>query len=379
MSKRRVKNIMKKEKVAIYPFSKEDMILIRYLKEMYPFEIIGLVSAKGSGLVFQDVGYADNREEMGIRIRDDISPFYELADAIFITSGEMDDNKHKHTVETIIEAISRKKKVYCTLSLSQESIDRILKVAIYNEVDFVYLASNNTYDRSRIKRKEGVFRCSVPIILIGGTTLFCNAFEIMLGILFGLRSKKIRVSAFTSNKYAKSFNLNYISGEIFEKAISPESIIAELNEYLYYVYKYENPEVILLHAPDSILRFSETVPDGYGIKTYMVSQAMCPDYAVACLHSYCDLVHFVDFLNEDISIRLGAELVAVHLSNVMLDYVSIGEYQRMDYVNCSLDDVDEQIQSAPNMKKHMIINGLKENEIRKLVEWLYSIVCLEEN
>lgn len=69
----------------------------------------------------------------------------------------------------------------------------------------------------------------------------------------------------------------------------------QLNQFIRSIVNIESPQLILAEAPDAIIKYNDVVPNGFGIRTFMLCQAILPDYFIASVT--CDLA-VNDFLES---------------------------------------------------------------------------------
>lgn len=119
--------------------------------------------------------------------------------------------------------------------------------------------------------------------------------------------------------------------------------IQELNSFFKTLEINERPSVVVIEAPDALMRYNDFASNGFGIRTYMVCQAACPDFLVCCVP--CDMAdaRFLDALSSDFERRLGSPIHAAHVSNVVVDAIDLMQTHRISYVHADMSVVLEQI------------------------------------
>lgn len=93
----------------------------------------------------------------------------------------------------------------------------------------------------------------------------------------------------------------------------------QLNQFARDIIRSERPEVVLVEAPDAVVKYNSIIPNGFGIRTYMTVQALNPDLFVCSIP--CDLAFstFLDSASEGINRKYGFPISAAHASNAIVD------------------------------------------------------------
>lgn len=363
------------KRAVVYPVSKNDIALIRYFERSnLNARIKGCVAPYGSGIVGNDLSYVDNRENMGIMIKDDVVDLFDEFDLLIVTEGNENEPKHKLTYLTMLEAIKQHKDIYCFMGMEEKLVKKLEDIADLNDVEFVYKYKQNKYDIFDYDEnfKMGIFEADVPIVLIGGITGTENEFEVLLGLTLALRSKGIKVSAISDNIYASLYNIVELPSSIYKAPVEPKYIINYLNKKLKETYLKEQPEIIFIQAPDAILRYSKYVPNGYGIETYMMVQGICPDYSIIGLQAQTDIEEFPKYIAEDLQVRFGCEVIGAYLNNNIIDYMEMGINNTIEVSYVEKEKIDEKISKMKCETKIPIYNLMNEKGMNELEEYIYE-------
>ena len=366
---------MKKEKIAVYPVSMTDIPLVRYFTKAYSDYELSTVSADlGSGLIGRDLSFADNRFPIGYIVKRYSSKLLDNVDCLFITAGRPYDMKHQNSINAIRDALKMHKNVICACQLDHIQVRELSNLARSMSVNFRYLDLYKSSTFPQLSSPYRLFEARIPIFLIAGTTAWDNSFEILLGLTLNLRKKNYRVTSISHEDYSNLFGIHKIAQEYYSDSHDPADLISGLNALIAEFCLHDHPDLILIQAPDTVMRYSEFIHCGYGIKTYMLCQGIRPDYCILGIHSHIDLKEFPQHLAEDLSIRLGVEVVAVHLSNVILDYMETWENNIMEITHCGPDDVLYQLDGKNVSNQIPIFDCLNEDSLSKLSEIIEHLI-----
>ena len=177
-----------------------------------------------------------------------------------------------------------------------------------------------------------------------------DTYEVLLSLAECLEKQGIKTSVISKYCHIKMLgnqyhSLNHIIG--FKSFTEAEKIMA-LNFDVRSLEKSEMPALILMEAPDTVFRYNNIAPHGFGIQTYMLCQAVMPDYLICCVP--CDLANekVIAEINNDLSTRLGRDIDAVHVSNIIIDSADILQTKEISHVHVDISKVQEQINKQKN-------------------------------
>lgn len=108
--------------------------------------------------------------------------------------------------------------------------------------------------------------------------------------------------------FGRLFGFHDISS-FFENNDPLGTVVENINKFIYSVQEKTYPDLIVMMAPDSMIQYNSIVPNGYGIKTYMLCQAVCPDYCFCCVPEDLGVPEMLNALSEDFKGRYGVEIL----------------------------------------------------------------------
>lgn len=129
------------------------------------------------------------------------------------------------------------------------------------------------------------------------------------------------VSCITSSNMGLLMGMHSYSN-IFNEAWAEEEKILELNQLARKVICLERPRLLIVEAPDAMMKYNNAAPNGFGIRTYMVSQSLEPSLLVCSIPADLAVNEFVGLISQDFSNRYGLAITAIHVSNALIDSLS---------------------------------------------------------
>jgi hypothetical protein len=148
--------------------------------------------------------------------------------------------------------------------------------------------------------------------------------------------------------------------------------IIKLNGFIKSLEVTHMPDAIIIEAPDAVMSFNHFATNGFGIQTYMLRQAVPPDYFVCCIP--CDLAeeNFINGINEDLSAVLGVSISAVHVSNIIVDYAELINIRKLSHVHVDLSLVSSAIAKERGNSQIPLYNNVVENGADELYDLLHE-------
>lgn len=306
-----MKNDYNGEKVAIFPFNKENHSLIRY-KKLLPFEITGVYDTKYSG----KVGAYTNQI-----LKDDLDNNYLIKniDEIDYESFSLLVIGHTKELEQMakISGISRK--------LIRECLERGKKVYSYDE--YVEFKTNEYYFDPNIKWKREyerplgkLYRSSIPVVGVFGTTSRQGKFSLQLILREKFLNSDYKVGQIASEPTGLLFSMDYCFpfGYGNSTNIVRKQMVQYINGIMHCLE--ENKEVIIVGCQSSTLPY-----DNGNIKDFTFSQieflfSTSPDCVVLCVNSFDlekDIRRTISFIESSIETKVVALVIyPMKLKNV---------------------------------------------------------------
>ena len=193
-----------------------------------------------------------------------------------------------------------------------------------------------------------------PVLLIGGLIEQADTLEVLLRLTIQLKEEGFLPSVLSQHPMGVLFGFHNPYAILHHQTWTEVEKIGIFHGLVMNLERWERPDIIIMEAPDAIMRFNTKVPNGYGIYTYMSSLAIAPDAIVLCVP--CDFAksEMIEALNQDFMIRLNGSIVAAHISNIVLDNMVIQEYHRISYAHVSLEEVHEKVIQQDTLSTPML-------------------------
>lgn len=348
--------------VAIYPFGRNLLPLVRHFEALQDkYSVQTLIAPNGFSLFERDAGFICNCQELGLLVSDESGLHNKVWSELMLYKGFGNELVGSEMVVRVAEIACSLGKKVTYFDDKLEPIPNGLKKLSErypNNIGFSIDGDSPLRDR-RIRSDYASIK--TPVILVGSLVEDGSSLEIIAGLTEQIRLMGLRPLVLT--KYPIGFIVGFhcLRHIFLDLKLSEKEKIYQLNLL---IQDYENtmtPDVILLEAPDPLMRYSNHEPNGFGILSYMLCQAIRPDSLVCSMP--CDLVtgQFMQTISDDFIIRYGAPIDAVHVNNIIIDSADLLQSHEMSFVHIDQVKVQNQINKESNSSAIPIFNVLLDN------------------
>ena len=306
----------------IYPFNDTLIPIIPHLAlPDFGESMLKVIDANRKYLHGKDIGYIKNQPDTQICISDNLVDELKLCDVLIY----MDENHEAISDDIAIvdmqKAIRLQKKVICLRNLPGDKVKELSELAATIETEFHYLC-NDVQNQERFVNYEIPFELYSPsasIIMVGETLEGLEGEHICLSVADEMEAMGYHCVTVLESKYTQVLNaIPYPSFLRAGKSIESEKVYY-LNNFLRKIDEIENPDVIILHLPDPMMKYNQMFCNGFGIIPYLVSQAILPDCFILCTQFEDVEAKFFDSLSANFENRFGYGIDFIHMSNMMFD------------------------------------------------------------
>lgn len=337
-----------KNKAMIYPFQKKDIPFIRYFESFCGDIVIDSVcSHKGSGLIGKDIAYSANRNSLGVTVKEVSTEMIDSSDVVIILS-DLSDNLKKLSIELMIRVAEAGKKIMCFLDISDEEQEKIKSKCNTNQC--LFCQDVRKKDQALLNdvasHTKKMHATDIPIVFVGGLTEQADQVEVALGITKEFRNRGYRVSTIVNSEVYNIFGLHSYSCSLKEeKAVQ---FIRSFNYLIKAIETTENPEIIIIELPGTMIRYNDLLTGDFGVYTYYFTQACVPDYTICCVPTGDYVNEFFKMLSKDFENKFNFKIDCLHFSNPTLDFANSEQYREIRLFNLPIHKVEEVIAGLEN-------------------------------
>ncbi len=315
-----------REAAVWYPFCPEFLPVVRWFEQAQDsYELRYLVSPAGYGYGGRDAGDACNQPPVGKIISEEL-PFDREDWSTLLLCRPGWNSAGLPLTELAEEAAVHGKQVLFV------NPDRIAETEELERLKREYPGQVDYLAPGEIEPEERFYSPQAPVILVGGFLAQSGSFDAVLALYLKVKKEGYRPAVFCRNEAGGLFGF-YGFGHIWSEPVGDENErIKRLNAYINGVARDTYANLILIEAPDALMRYNANTLDCFGVRSYMLCQAVVPDYLVACLSYEMLDPELNEALSDDCRVRLGCEFCAVWPENLVLDAYHTRERKRSDVV-----------------------------------------------
>ncbi|WP_055108607.1 TIGR04066 family peptide maturation system protein [Paenibacillus ihumii] len=171
-----------------------------------------------------------------------------------------------------------------------------------------------------ITPQTGIASIDVPVIMILGLGENCEKWDLQLELCDFFHHKGYRATLISSNPISQLLGYYTLPSSFDNSGLTFSQHVQKINSFIKKIEIKENPDVIILGVPGGILKYSHSVPNGYGYIPFLISNAVIPDLSILSLYSGNYTEQQLKEIQSTCYYRFGAEVNYFHISKKVCDY-----------------------------------------------------------
>lgn len=306
------------KKAVLFPFEKALLPIVRHYHELQTqYEFTEVIALSGMGLGGKDAGVACNQPLIGIQVVDKLDVGSSKWDTLILVReylpAEFDE-------QGMVKDLLSCKKELVVLEHSIDFVPQWLINLSKKESLLKLVFSEKFWEKEN--QTTGYEGIHTPVLLVGGVVEEADVLEVTTMATKILRNMGLAVVTVTKESAAGIFGFLDFK-PLYSKCENEAEKIIRLNQVIQVIEKEMVPDIIIIEAPDALIRYNDLAPNGFGIQTYMLCQAVQIDFMVCCMPYDLAQIEFLRLLDQDFSLRYGVGIGMVHASNVLVDSVDL--------------------------------------------------------
>ena len=363
-------------RAVFYPLVPSTLPLVMYFSDFLEnYDLVQVITPSGSGAAGRDVGYITNFHHVGITCTDALDDNLDNWDILLVVETSEDNESIEQEREKYIrQSVASGKQVLYAVRENPPRYFRDLQRTYQNFCRFTTFRrvplELSTFGNKRVQSTE------VPIILVGGLVEQADVFHLVMKIALQMKLDGLKPLVFTKQPAGCLLGFQSLCHIFNDPRLSESRKMEDINSYIRSCEIQERPDAIILEAPDAVMRYNNFEPNGFGIRTYMLAQAVVLDEFLCCVPCELCEVPFINSLSNDFFIRLGTRITVVHVSNIIIDSIATIDSGKLAIVHTTLSDVDWHIEEQKRLFPdfNLLFNGMSEN-FSELYNNLVPAVC----
>lgn len=361
----------------VFPYSEVFYPVVKSKKLNY--DTLVLVSPKAW------LQHNQRRIEPGWILTTDFTSYIERMDVLIVADCQNRKLIYNVVIDKIKAFIAPQRSVICCMPLEKKDIEQIENLTQRAGGSFTYFCQ----DRYSVTKELGKdYRISEPeavVVSLGTLLTEQESGWTIEAVSSQMRQRGYKTATVTSNNNLSLIGYIKFPVSIFESALSDEDKVFVFNQFIKEIDFLEKPDIILLEFPSGVIKYSNSLPNGFGIIPYLVSQAISSDYFILCSPVGIGNAQFYEKMSDGFYGRFGFNINTVVVQDVQLDSLSEEreEVQLFDVNNMIVDEFIEFIYNSyedrvPRMQYVNSANEISDftianDIIRKLTDNINSV------
>ena len=343
-------------------------LLFPYYGEYIPMFALGndyviseVVTLAGSGFEGKDVGSAIMLPEQGMTVGTDFDTALGKCDVLLITESGDEEVICEHIKDAVRKAVYAQKEIVSARVLPQELIEEIT----VSNLPFTYLPehSNVILEPDTNSLQE----LGVPVIAVGGLFGFADEFEVLTSLVKAFRDKGLRVSGVGCSNYCPLFDLHTLPDFMLPKHLDDDDRVLMFNYYLAQIEKEERPDLIFVQLPKGMIKYSDEIPNSFGVLPFIISQSVNVDIFICCSIFDGFPIKFWTSISKFIENRFGFKIDCVHMSTTSIFQPETNEDKKISTFKVPLSVVSQALFPDGDIP---VVNALTEEGLNKIVSYI---------
>lgn len=343
-------------KCCVYPYSNEFREVMLHAHQLADdIDIIDLVTLSSWQ---QEI----NMEKLSVRISTDF--FGAVNDSECMIAAEFSGRNnalYKDILDKMKYSIQRGKSVICCMELEERDADGLEQGAKENKVEFTYLRKKKSI-KNRLFQKSNAI-----IIYIGCLFSGIDTSDVFMKVMDYYRENDYKVTGIVSNYNLMLLGYDEFPEYIYEtKGDSASWQIEELNHYFIGKYIKYRSQVMVVQLSGGLMKYSDLCPDGYGLRTYLLSQAIQPDCIIMKSPFLQFGGEFYEGISEAFKYKYGSQICSVVICGKLIDDFEAKENGKILYEKVPLQVINEYVEYMNRDGKYIYYHS--EDDVDGLAE-----------
>lgn len=332
-----------KIEAAVFPFHKGMLPFVRHFNlDQETYHICQALAWNGLGLKGQDAALICCHPDIGVPVVSPSEPDLFLDWHVLLVDYDALEQTHS-TFDSFAffnQLLSAGKELIVATGQDISSIAKRWDALCHEYPGQIQiLTSKHRRKMNTISGSNEYKLLSVPVLIVGGLITQEDCLEIILSLRASFMRQGVTVSCLTGSNMGLLMGTHSYT-HIFDKAntLSAADKAVVFNMLAQDIIKAERPSLLIVEAPDPMLKYNNVAPNGFGLLTYLACQALRPDMLVCSVPP--DLAteeSFLKHISRDFEVRYGMPITAVHVNNIIIDSFYVLQFHTISRVHAKLD------------------------------------------
>jgi hypothetical protein len=200
--------------------------------------------------------------------------------------------------------------------------------------------------------------------MIGGIVNEADVTELVVSLTIHLNREGHRTVTISNNPIGGIFGFGSIQDILRDTSMGETNKINKMNQYINGLVARKRPDVLMIEAPDAIMKYNETVHNGYGIHTYMLCESVQPDRLVCCIPYELAFDGVMQKFDKHTRARYNIPISMFHVSNILIDGAEIDQQKKIEYTFNDMSYVDTQLERMMPNETIPLLNAINDDGMK---------------
>mgnify|MGYP006916053421 CR=1 FL=1 len=300
------------KKLCIVPYTKAEYSLLPFLEEEYV--ISALITPSGIGLEGQDISVLLNREPTKYAMTNMLEEGIGKSDVVLVSDVCCDNlSLYKYMKEALSLAIKMEKDIICCSELTSSEKKMFSSQCRRNGKHWHYVPRAN---HEFLPWGSELYTIIPPVLYIAEMIPGCDGYEVFLSLVKALEMIGKRVLAISNDKYNNLLGLDCLDWDF---GVPLDRKCVTLNNAVHSIVEEKAADIVIVRLPYPLIKYDEKHPFDLGIMADYITNALPGSACIFCTLAGFEERSFWDGINSAIRSRFGFPIIAIHLSNKILD------------------------------------------------------------
>ena len=294
-------------------------------------------------------------------------------DGVIIADSPRNKFLEKDLIKKISNALQQRKNVFCYTKLQPEDKSAFINMAKENSVSFEYVVSEG-----KNEAPDRIFELQDCIVIgIAGLLQEIDSFSSLLQLVYRYRQLGYRVTAVSDNPNAALCGFVPFPYSLLDGNFAFGNAIHHLNSFYNQLQFLYQPDIIITQIPGGLMKYSNNCLEDFGVKAFMLSQAISIDYFI--LNSPVDYLnaHAFQKMSDVFAHRFNAPINAVGIVNKRVNTAVSKEMSKIQFDTLRTESVEQYVRMLKKEEQSELLffntmdsnafENLVQNSIRKLI------------
>jgi len=347
------------KKLGLYPMSRDMCAIARYSDLLEGYTLSKLMTPSFMLLNGEDVSILDGGYLANMTLSDFTKEGIAECDTLFVEYCDSlkDLGLYKEAIES---AELMGKEVIISRALAEKL-----------EINISYTkGSCSPKHTSRNK----LFDINVPVVMVFTQGAYADQFAVELALRKHFRGEGYKVGQIGSRECSNFFGFPSVPDVLYDCQDVYGNIL-QFNSFVKDLVDVEKPELLILGAPNAMMKYNNRILQGLGLLPYIVSSAVSSDVSVACMYYGSYKNSFYEDVSQFGKYHLGNPICFFSMANAAISSSSTPDISELEIICLDSEFVKKGISETVISDEYRLFNSLDSESIKRACIEVHDVLA----